>query len=1195
MQPTSFAPHLAVRALRIGIVVTLLIGALLAGVGMRSARPALAVSVTAHTLSPATSLKAVACADTSTCFAVGAGGVAIHTANGSSWDLWGTDTFATLNGVACPTTAVCFAVGAGGTIQNTTSGNGGWASETSTSTQDLNAVACVSATLCYAVGAGGTILTTSNGLAWSAQSSGTTQNLLGVSCASSSLCVAVGAGGTILATTNGSTWSSETSNTTAQLNGVSCVRSTTTCYAVGSGSVFAKTTDGVSWTAGAILQSSFTFNAVACAATSTCTAVGQIGFIFGTSDGATWNSQPSGTSQALSGVACPSSVACFVISAGGAILATTNAGANWNTQSAAYTGEIDGIACPSASVCYAVGGVIAGTTDGGATWSVLSTAHGGAMNAIACASTAACTAVGGGGRILSTTDGGASWSLQAPFNSALSGVACPTTTACYAVGEGGLIERNATGQWQSVTSTTIQSLTSIACPGTTTCLAVGAGGTIVRTTNGTQWSAVSSGTTHDLVGLTCAAGGGCYALPTQANNTFYTSIDGGLSWNAGSFPAALAASRMACPGATVCMAPAWNGVSTLLMATGDAGATWLQQALNSSDILLSLDCPSLSVCALGSGTGHIYMASSQATAISLSVAPDPVTSGQPLTLTATLSSCSATGSVAFFDGLSLLGSVPIAGGQAQFSSPGLAAGVHQLTASYGGDGSCSAAVSNAVNASTAPAVPSPTSPPSGATGQSTTPTLSWTSSAGATSYTVAITDVTASQTLPSLSSTTNSLAIPAGEGLIGGHQYSWTVAACNTVGCSAASTASSFTTAVTPGTVSLVSPLEGAQSVSVTPTLSWNAPTGSTAGTTQYTAYIWDPQLNAMKFQQTTTALSVTVPANAALQAGTFYYWTVQACNGAVCGPLARWIGFTTAATLGTPGLTAPAEGSVTVSTTPTLQWTAASGATASTQYTAYIWDPNPGTMVFQQTTSGLSVTVPAGSALQGGRFYYYSAKACNGSSCGALARWEGFTTISPNAPGVVPLNLPAEGATDVSLTPTLGWTAPSGAIAGTTQYTAYVWDPQANAMRFQATGTGLSVAVPGSAGLVLGHFYYWSVQACNGSACGPLARWEGFTTVSNIGAPQLRSPAEGATGVGVTPTIAWLAPSGASPGNTVYTAYVWDPTANVMKFQQTTTALSIAVPFSSGLVSGHFYYYSVQACNGSTCGPLARWEGFTS
>src|SRR5581483_7562310 len=101
---------------------------------------------------------------------------------------------------------------------------------------------------------------------------------------------------------------------------------------------------------------------------------------------------------------------------------------------------------------------------------------------------------------------------------------------------------------------------------------------------------------------------------------------------------------------------------------------------------------------------------------------------------------------------------------------------------------------------------------------------------------------------------------------------------------------------------------------------------------------------------------------------------------GSACGPLARWEGFTTAA-LGAPALTSPVEGSTGISVTPTLRWTAASGAGASTTYTGYVWDPTASKVVFQQSTSGLTVAVPAGSALAIGHFYYYSAQACDGSS----------------------------------------------------------------------------------------------------------------------------------------------------------------------------------------------------------------------
>ncbi len=400
-----------------------------------------------------------------------------------------------------------------------------------------------------------------------------------------------------------------------------------------------------------------------------------------------------------------------------------------------------------------------------------------------------------------------------------------------------------------------------------------------------------------------------------------------------------------------------------------------------------------------------------------------------------------------------------------------------------------------------------------------------------------------------------------------------------------------FTIGTAPGALTLTAPVEGATGVSLTPTLQWTAPSGAVSGTTQYTVYVWDPDAQVMKFQQATTALSVNVPAGAGLVAGHFYYWAVQACNGAACGPQARWIGFTTAPGLGAPGLSSPREGATGVSTTPTLTWTAPSGATGSTQYTAYVWDPTASTMAWQGSTAALSITVPAGSALKGDHFYYYTVQACNGTSCGPLARWEGFTTgAGLGAPG---LSSPAEGSTNVSLTPTLAWTAASGAVSGT-QYTAYVWDPTASTMVFQQTTAALSLSVPAASALQASHFYYYSAQACTGSVCGPLARWEGFTTGTGLGAPGLLAPVEGSSGNGVTPTLRWSAASGAT-GGTQYTVFVWDPTVGKMMFQQTTAGLSAAVPASAGLVAGHFYYYSVQACNGTTCGPLARWEGFTS
>jgi Bacterial Ig-like domain (group 3)/FG-GAP-like repeat len=122
---------------------------------------------------------------------------------------------------------------------------------------------------------------------------------------------------------------------------------------------------------------------------------------------------------------------------------------------------------------------------------------------------------------------------------------------------------------------------------------------------------------------------------------------------------------------------------------------------------------------------------------SLAAAPSPVSAGQTVTLTATVTGTAATGSVAFLDGTTLLGSAALsADGTATVTSAALVAGTHALTAQYSGDttfaGSTSAAVSVTVNATADFALA--TSPASGtiAAGQAASTTLTLSPTGGFT-------------------------------------------------------------------------------------------------------------------------------------------------------------------------------------------------------------------------------------------------------------------------------------------------------------------------------------------------------------------------------------------------------------------------------------------------------------------------------
>jgi len=71
--------------------------------------------------------------------------------------------------------------------------------------------------------------------------------------------------------------------------------------------------------------------------------------------------------------------------------------------------------------------------------------------------------------------------------------------------------------------------------------------------------------------------------------------------------------------------------------------------------------------------------------VSLATSASQQTLGVPVTLTATVTPSEATGSVTFFDGLTVIGGAPLAGGHASFTTSLLPFGTNSLTAVYGGD------------------------------------------------------------------------------------------------------------------------------------------------------------------------------------------------------------------------------------------------------------------------------------------------------------------------------------------------------------------------------------------------------------------------------------------------------------------------------------------------------------------------------
>jgi len=233
--------------------------------------------------------------------AVGAGGVAYSSADGTAWTASNSGVATNLN--AAVYRGVYLAVGDGGTMLTSTDATT-WTPRTSGTANNLYAVATNSGVF-VAVGANGTILGSQDGVTWAAAAnSATTSDLYAVTSYGSGLWIAVGANGTVVTSTDGNTWTARTSNTAFDLKGVAFGSIVTTnalsFVAVGVNGTLITSPDGTVWTAQPAIGPG---NLSAVNFGSQWVAAGAGGSIFTSRDGTTWVSQPSATISNLSAIA----------------------------------------------------------------------------------------------------------------------------------------------------------------------------------------------------------------------------------------------------------------------------------------------------------------------------------------------------------------------------------------------------------------------------------------------------------------------------------------------------------------------------------------------------------------------------------------------------------------------------------------------------------------------------------------------------------------------------------------------------------------------------------------------------------------------------------------------------------------------------------------------------------------------------
>ena len=168
-------------------------------------------------------------------------------------------------------------------------------------------------------------------------------------------------------------------------------------------------------------------------------------------------------------------------------------------------------------------------------------------------------------------------------------------------------------------------------------------------------------------------------------------------------------------------------------------------------------------------------------------------------------------------------------------------------------------------------------------------------------------------------------------------------------------------------------------------------------------------------------------------------------------------------------------------------------------------------------------------------------------------------TAVGPQAPV---LASPANGATGVAPSTALTWQASTGATSYNIFFGTVSPPPQVT----QTSSTTYSPAA-----LSGGVTYYWSITAVNSSGSASSAIWSFTTSVVAPPAPVLASPANGATGVALSPALIWQASTGA----TSYTVFFGTASPPSPVLQTGATSYS-----PGALGAGVTYYWSVTAVN---------------
>ncbi len=477
-----------------------------------------------------------------------------------------------------------------------------------------------------------------------------------------------------------------------------------------------------------------------------------------------------------------------------------------------------------------------------------------------------------------------------------------------------------------------------------------------------------------------------------------------------------------------------------------------------------------------------------------------------------------------------------------------------------------------------PGIALPLLPAMGTQNVSATPSMTWTKSPLAFSYTLELSRNSSMVPLDLSLSGILDTATQVGP-LQNNTQYFWRVKGTNPLGTGQPSSIWNFTTII--ATPALLSPANDTTHVPQTLQFSWQAVNGAAWYRLQIST---DSTFHFYTTDDSTVVPSLVV---SGLSTSSRYFWRVVAYStpGAITTSMTRAL-TTTVTVPGIPVLSQPVNNAVDQPIGTVLQWTPAVGAqTYRVQCATDSSFAPPSLVLDDSTVSGATRTVPSQASLTR---YFWRVNAKNGNGTSAYSEIRQFVTAMTR-PDVPQLATPANASAEISIPTVLNWAAAQRAqryriqLSQSATFTTIVVDDTA-------------IIDPPYTANQLAHnsAYFWRVAAWNpGGWTAFSLPWSFVTTVDTPATPVLAGPLDRVTNVSSDELLSW---SPASRAARYHVQLSMDSTFSTLFVNDSTvTATSTHVGPFDGLPGLLRYYWRVRGGNNAGWGVFSTpWSYVT-